>query len=58
MSEAHKSPIALAVGTILFVALAQLQLKADIITQIGGDTRNLTILYIGQELRTPRLFRK
>ena len=47
MSEAHKSPIALAVGTILFVPLVQLQLRADIITQIGGDTRNFTILYTG-----------
>ena len=44
MSEAHKSHIVLAVGTILFVPLVQLQLRADIITQIGGDTRNFTIL--------------
>ena len=47
MSEAHKSHIVLAVGTILFVPLVQLQLRADIITQIGGDTRNFTILYTG-----------
>lgn len=47
MSEGHKTKIALAAGTILFVPLIQPQLRADIITQIGGDTRNFSILYTG-----------
>ena len=46
MSEGHKTNIALVVGMILFVPLIQPQLRADIIAQIGGDTRNLTIFNI------------
>jgi hypothetical protein len=46
VSEGRRIRLAFAVGTI-FVTLIQPQLRADIITQIGGDTRNFTILYSG-----------
>jgi hypothetical protein len=45
LREGRRINTAVAAGTILFVPLIQPQLRADIITEIGGDTRNFTIVH-------------